>query len=196
MTGTSSAAPTFSVPSNVDADETYEYRLTVSAQNADDATADVTVTVLNKRALSVVCADPGSVYEGSAAFDLDCVASGAPVGSVYAYAWTPRGSTTDTSLLTDTNSPAPTFSVPSNVDADETYEYRVTVSAQNADDATADVTVTVLDKRALSVVCADPGSVYEGSAAFDLDCVASGLPRVRSTRTSGRREAMRRTCRY
>ncbi len=177
LTGTSSAAPTFSVPSNVDADETYEYRLTVSAQNADDATADVTVTVLNKKALSVVCVDLfPEAYEGSASFALDCSASGAPVGSVYAYAWTPRGSTTDTSLLTDTNSPAPTFSVPSNVDADETYEYRLTVSAQNADDATADVTVTVLDKRALSVVCADPGSVYEGSAAFDLDCVASGAP--------------------
>ena len=177
LTDTNSPTPTFSVPSNVDADETYEYRLTVSAQNADDATADVTVTVLNKKALSVVCVDlVPEAYEGSAPFDLNCSASGAPVGSVYAYAWTPRGSTTDTSLLTDTNGPAPTFSVPSNIDADETYEYRLTVSAQNADDATADVTVTVLNKRALSVVCADPGSVYEGSAAFDLDCVASGAP--------------------
>ena len=177
LTDTNSPAPTFSVPSNVDADETYEYRLTVSAQNADDATADVTVTVLNKKALSVVCVDLfPEAYEGSASFALDCSASGAPVGSVYAYAWTPRGSTTDTSLLTDTNGPAPTFSVPSNIDADETYEYRLTVSAQNADDATADVTVTVLDKRALSVVCADPGSVYEGSAPFDLNCSASGAP--------------------
>ena len=176
LTGTSSAAPTFSVPSNVDADETYEYTLTVSAANAEDATADVTVTVLNKPALSVVCADPGSVYEGSAPFDLDCVASGAPVGSAYTYVWTAHGSTSDLSLLSGTNGPAPTFTAPDNVDADETYEYRLTASADNAEDAVADVTVTVLNKPALSVVCADPGSVYEGSAPFDLDCVASGAP--------------------
>ena len=176
LTDTNGPAPTFSVPSNVDADETYEYRLTVSAANAEDATADVTVTVLDKPALSVVCADPGSVYEGSADFALDCAASGAPAGSAYAYAWTARGGTQNTALLTGTSSPMPTFSVPSSVNGRETYEYRLTVSAQNAEDASADVTVTVLDKPALSVVCADPGSVYEGSADFALDCVASGAP--------------------
>ncbi len=184
LTGTSGPAPTFAVPSNVDADETYEYRLTVSAQNADDATADVTVTVLNKRALSVVCADPGSVYEGSAPFDLDCVASGAPVGSVYSYVWSARGdasdlrpsSNTSLSLLTGTSGPAPTFSVPLSVNSHETYEYTLTASADNAEDATADVTVTVLDKGALAVACASPPLVYEGSAPFDLNCSASGAP--------------------
>ncbi len=176
LSNTSSPAPTFSVPSSVNGHETYEYRLTVSADNAEDAVADVRVTVLNKGALSVVCADPGSAYEGSAAFDLDCVASGAPAGSVYAYAWTARGDTPDTALLSNTSGPAPTFAVPSNVDADETYEYRLTASADNAEDATADVRVRVLDRGALAVACASPPLVYEGSSDFDLDCAASGAP--------------------
>ena len=171
------SSPTFHVPEEVDEDETYEYLLTVSAVNAEDAAAEVTVTVLNKGALAVVCTDPGSVYEGSADFTLDCSASGAPGDNPeYAYAWTARGSTSDTSLLSSVDISSPTFAVPEEVDEDETYEYRLTVSAANAEDASAAVTVTVLNKGALAVVCTDPGSVYEGSADFTLDCSASGAP--------------------
>ena len=94
------ASPTFAAPEEVDEDETYEYLLTVSAENAEDASAAVTVTVLNKGALAVVCVDPGSVYEGSEDVTFDCSASGAPGDNPeYAYAWTARGSTSDTSLL-------------------------------------------------------------------------------------------------
>ena len=171
------ASPTFAVPEEVDEDETYEYLLTVSAANAEDAAAEVSVTVLNKGALAVVCTDPGSVYEGSADFTLDCEASGAPGDNPeYAYAWTARGDTQDTALLSATDMASPTFAVPEEVDEDETYEYLLTVSAENAEDAAAAVTVTVLNKGALAVVCVDPGSVYEGSADFTLDCEASGAP--------------------
>ena len=167
----------FSVPDEVDEDETYQYLLTVSADNAEDATAEVTVTVLNKGALAVVCADPGSVYEGSEDIAFDCSASGAPGDNPqYTYVWTARGDTPDLSLLSNTNGPAPTFSVPSSVNGNETYEYRLTVSADNAEDATAEVTVTVLNKEALIAVCADPVSVYEGSADIAFDCTASGAP--------------------
>ena len=59
------------------ADETYEYLLTVSAENAEAATVEVSVTVLNKAALALVCAgNPYSVYEGSEDITLDCAASG------------------------------------------------------------------------------------------------------------------------
>ena len=171
------SSPTFHVPEEVDEDETYEYLLTVSAVNAEDAAAAVTVTVLNKGALAVVCTDPGSVYEGSADFTLDCSASGAPGDNPeYAYAWTARGSTSDTSLLSSVDISSPTFAVPEEVDEDETYEYLLTVSAANAEDAAAEVTVTVLNKGALAVVCADPGSVYEGSEDVMFDCSASGAP--------------------
>ena len=185
LSSTTIAKPTFDVPEEVAADETYEYTLTVSADNVDDATADVTVTVRNRSTgtgtLSIVCTDPGSVYEGSEDFSLDCSASGAPgANPVYTYAWTARGSTPNTDLLSATNIASPTFFVPDEVGADVTYEYTLTVSAENADDATADVTVTVRNRSTgtgtLSVVCTDPGSVYEGSEDITLDCSASGAP--------------------
>ena len=176
LSATDGPAPTFEVPDALDETTTYEYLLTVSAANAEDAAAEVTITVLNREALRVACADPGAVYEGSADVAFDCTASGAPGGSSYEYAWTARGGTADTDLLSATDGPAPTFLVPDEVDSDETYEYLLTVSAENAEDAAAEVAVTVLDKEALGVACADPGSVYEGSEDITLDCSASGAP--------------------
>ena len=177
IAGTDGPTPTFNVPDALDETTTYEYLLTASAENAESSSARVTVTVLNRGALSVVCVDPPSVYEGSEDFDLDCSASGAPSGSAYEYAWTARGSTPNTDLLTSgTNGPTPTFAVPDEVAATTTYEYLLTASAENAESGSAEVTVTVLNAGALRVVCADPPSVYEGSADLALDCSASGAP--------------------
>ena len=171
------ASPTFLVPEEVNETTTYEYLLTASADNAEDATAEVTVTVLNKEPLAARCAAPGSVYEGSADFDLDCSASDAPGDSPeYTYVWTPLGDTQDTSLLSAVDIASPTFYVPEEVNETMTYEYLLTASADNAEDATAEVTVTVLNKEPLAARCAAPGSVYEGSADFDLDCSASDAP--------------------
>ena len=59
----------------------------------------------------------------------------APSGSTYDYVWTARGSTGDTAkLIAGTDGPTPTFEVQDEVDSDETYEYRLTVSAENAED--------------------------------------------------------------
>ena len=176
LSATDISSPTFYVPDEVDETTTYEYLLTASAENMEDATAEVMVTVLNRGALSVVCADPPSIYEGSEDFALDCSASGAPAGSDYAYVWTARGSTENTLQLSATDISSPTFYVPNEVDETTTYEYLLTVSADNVEDGTVAVTVTVLNRGALSVVCADPPSVYEGSEDFDLDCSASGAP--------------------
>ena len=110
VSGADGPTPTFDVPEEVDEDETYEYLLTVSAENAEDATAEVTVTVLNRGALAVACADPGSVYEGSADIAFDCSASGAPGDDPqYTYAWTARGDTPDTSLLSVVDVSSPMF---------------------------------------------------------------------------------------
>ena len=79
-----------------------------SAENAEDGTAEVSVTVLDKGALALVCTDVYEAYEGSADFELDCSASGAPAGSAYTYAWTASGSTANTDLLTSgTDGPCP-----------------------------------------------------------------------------------------
>ena len=108
------------------------------------------MTVLNHGALSVVCMDPGSVYEGSEDITLDCTASGAPAGSDYAYVWTARGDTQNTLQLSATDIPSPAFYVPDEVDETTTYEYLLTASAENAEDATAEVTVTVLNRPPLA----------------------------------------------
>ncbi len=168
-------SPTFDVPEEVDADRTYEYRVTVTAENAEVAAADVTVTVLNKGALVLTCADPDPVYEGSDDIALSCEAMGAPDGSDYAFAWEAMGDT-PSGLLSAADVPSPMFDVPDEVDADETYEYRVTVTAENAEAATADVTVTVLNKGALVLTCADPDPVYEGSDDIALSCEAMDAP--------------------
>ena len=176
IAGTDGPTPTFAVPDALDETTTYEYLLTARAENAESSSARVTVTVLNRGALAVTCAPPPLVYEGSENFDLDCSASGGPAGSDYDYYWTPRGSTPNTDLLSDTTVLTPTFYVPDALDETTTYEYLLTVSADNAEDATAEVTVTVLNRAPLSVVCTYPGSIYEGSADFELDCSASGAP--------------------
>ena len=176
IAGTDGPTPTFAVPEEVDEITTYEYLLTVSSDKVDDGSAGVTVTVLKEGELHVVCADPASVYEGSADFELDCSALGAPEGSVYEYAWTARGGTANTDLLSDVHSLTPTFLVPDDLPETTTYEYLLTVSAENAEPGSTEVAVTVLNKPGLAVVCMDPGSVYEGSEDFDLHCTASGAP--------------------
>ena len=179
LSATDIASPTFAVPAEVGADETYAYLLTVSAENAEAATAEVTVTVLNKGALALACVNPAPVYEGSPDVALDCSATGAPAGSGYEYVWTALSNTSatpDTDLLSATDIASPMFYVPIEVDADERYEYLVTVSAENADPATAEVTVTVLNKGDLALVCVDPDPVYEGDEDITLFCAASGGP--------------------
>ena len=171
------ASPTFYVPDEMDEDKTYEYLLTVSAANADDAAAEVSVTVLNRKPLIVFCAVPASVYEGSEGVLFDCSASGAPGDSPeYAYSWTASGDTPDTALLSATDVASPTFAVPDDVGEDKTYEYSLTVSAENADTHSLDVTLKVLRKGALSIACTIPLSVYEGSGDVLFDCSASGAP--------------------
>ncbi len=167
--------PTFYVPEEVAADETYEYRVTATAENAEPAEAEVTVTVLNRGALALTCANPAPVYEGSEDIALNCEATGAPDGSDYAYAWAAVGST-PAGMLSALDMASPTFYVPDEVAADETYEYRVTVSAENAEAAAAEVAVTVLNKVSLDLACADPDPVYEGSEDITLNCSATGAP--------------------
>ncbi len=177
LSATNISSPTFDVPNTVSSDATYGYSVRATAANAEAGTAEVSVTVLNKGALALSCANPDPVYEGSANFALDCAASGAPEGSAYEYVWTSRGATADTDLLSAADVASPSFSVPADVSQTTQYEYFVTVSAANAEDATAEVTVTVLNAGALALACrGNPYSAYEGSGHIALDCAASGAP--------------------
>ena len=176
VSGTGGPTPTFAVPDEVDDNETHEYLLTVSAANAEDASAEVTVTVLNLGSIALICASPPLVYEGSEDFALVCSVSGDTGGANYTYEWTARGATQNTDELSATNIASPTFAVPDEVDETTTYEYALTARAENVEDATAEVTVTVLNRGTLAVACAPPPLVYEGSENFALDCTASGAP--------------------
>ena len=178
--------PTFDVPDDIDesggADKDYEYTVTLSASGIDGITADVTVTVLEKP--DIVCvaahitASEFRVPEGYGHLEIASCSegwTGAPSGSVYAYVWTARGDTPDTALLVSgTNDPSPTFSVPSSVNGAETYEYRLTVSAENADPAVVDYKITVHD--GIAVICVSPDPIYEGSDALTLSCTEENKP--------------------
>ena len=64
-------------------------------------------------------------------------------------------------MTSGTDGPTPTFAVPDEVDENgETYEYLLTASAANAEDASAEVTVTVLDGLPLALDDAIAGRVY------------------------------------
>ncbi len=153
LSATDISSPTFDVPLDVDADTDYEYTLKVSGNNADDGTAEVTVTVKDRApsAPVVTCADPDEVYEGSSDFALDCSVANEPPGATYS--WTPRGDTPDTDALSNTDSLRATFSVPDNVDADTDYKYTVTLSASGIDDVDEEVTVMVKNKPDITVTC-------------------------------------------
>ena len=144
LSATDVASPTFHVPDEVEEDETYEYRLTVStsAENIDPGTFDLTVNVYNSNDLEVVCTDR-TVYEGSPPFRLQCTASGGPPGVLREWDWSPATHLTGPRIRT------PTFTVPDNVERDMTFTYTATVTAGSMV-ATGEVTVTVLDRAPLA----------------------------------------------
>ena len=111
------------------------------------------MTVLNQVAHSSVvrATGPDSVYEGSEDITFDCTASGAPAGSYVRLCMDGAEGVrlTQSLLIAGTDGPTPTFEVPDEVDETTTYEYLLTVSAENAESGTAEVTVTVLNRGAL-----------------------------------------------
>ena len=177
LTNHDSGTPTFAVLNDVDKDTTWTYTVTAAAQNAEDGSASVTVTVTDTSQSSpppsIACTAPDPVYEGSAAFTLNCSAQNVPSGATYS--WT--GTDID-DRLTDTTGVTPTFTPPPNVDADTDYDYTVTMTSAGSDVASAGVTVTVLNKPDIVVACS-PDNSYEadeGAADITLDCTPSGAP--------------------
>ena len=155
----------------------YYYKIMATADNAEDGSLDILIRVLDADP-SLTCTD-SEIYEGAADITLDCSVMNEPSGATYA--WTARGSTSDTNDLSSTTILKPTFSVPDDIDepdgADKDYEYTVTLSAGGADVASADITVTVYDAPDITVTCEDnPYEVDEGDADIELECEASGAP--------------------
>ncbi|MXW63758.1 MAG: hypothetical protein F4Y00_04805, partial [Bacteroidetes bacterium SB0662_bin_6] len=195
LTDTDSLRATFLVPDDIpgayldnDYKETHEYTVTMAVAGIDTASADVTVTVLEKPDIycSEITAPPltrvGYVFtEGQKNVRLrsSCGTSvkhywvGAPAGSNYTFAWSPPD------RLSSTTGWAPVFDVPENVDGDTRYTYLMRVSAENAD-GTSVWNHVLVQKRPLpriTVTCEDsPYEVDEGDADIELECEASGAP--------------------
>ena len=142
---------------------------TPGAQATADASKDVTATVKNKAEITVTCTgNPYAVEEGDGSITLECSAEGAPDGSSYTYLWEARGSTSGTDDLSATDASSPVFSVPDNVSSNTDYTYTLTASAENAEDGSAQVTVTVYNVTSqLRIICTGSGASYslEGSNA-------------------------------
>ena len=180
LLNTENSQPLFLVPDDVPSDTTYKYLLTISADIADDLTERYTITVLDTDTPApVVTCNDSEVYEGAADFTLDCSVTNEPSGATYA--WTVRGSTSDTDDLSSTTILKPTFSVPDDIrgvgddDYKETYEYTVTMSASGITDIAEDVKVTVLEKPDIYCALAHFGHQrYEGSGDFPLRICPSG----------------------
>ena len=97
--------------------------------------------------------------------------TGAPLGDTYEFSW--GGDQKAMNRLNSPNVEKPLFSVPDNVDADTSYNYRVTVSARNADPASFPYRVDVDKRPPPSIVCVSPVSVDEGAAPFTAELLAA-----------------------
>ncbi len=170
-------SPFFEVP-EIDANTSIEYSVTLSAGERDPVSSTVGVTLLNLVVLDLACtADPPMVVEGATATSaLSCSASGAPATApLYHYEWTAAAPSSACDQLEggcDGSASTRTFSTPENVDADTPYTYSIAVSAEGAETASGEVTVTV--QNTLSLVCSDPDPVYEDAPDFQLACTGSG----------------------
>ncbi len=178
LTETDAATTTFLVPDAVDADETFEYRLTVSADHSIPAEADITIRVLNKAQLALLC-DPQdhSVFEEEADFTITCSASGAPdPTAAYQFAWTSRGPASHLERLSNAGAATTEFLVPAEVGSDSLFEYTVTASAENSDDAAMDVTVTVRNR---------PPLIFEESILDQIYVVSEAIVPLRLPPVTG-----------
>ena len=150
LNSTDILTPRFSVPGDVPADTDYEYVVSITRYSQPFTDVPTTVTVRDVPAVPAITCSNADVFEDADNFELDCSVTNADGAT---YSWEALSGATDTSLLTGTDGPAPTFDVPTinagtPADAVRTYEYRVTMSTSGGIDAT-DVTITVRDKDVL-----------------------------------------------
>ena len=156
----------------------YVYTLRVTATDGSttaEATARVVVLVTDVNTLTFSYDPSIERDEGDPPFTMDIV----PVGDIDdagTYTW--RGSSEALGLLSATNIRNPEFRTPKNVDGDKTYVYNVDGKHSGFSELTLNITVTVhdTDPPPPSISCTAPDPVYEGAAAFTLNCSAQDEP--------------------
>ena len=159
LTGDTTAAPTFTAPSQLAADEALVFSLVVTdARNAASAADTVTVTVTagDNDAPTAEAGDAQTVDEG---VPVTLSGSGTdPEGETLTYAWTAPSDVT----LDDATAASPTFTAPTGLTANKDLEFSLKVKdARNSESAADTVTVTV-------------DAVPTADAGDDQDTVAEG----------------------
>ncbi len=178
LSGATTAAPTFTAPTQLAADEQLVFSLIVTdARNAASApdTVTVTVTAGANEAPTADAGDAQTVAEG-AAVTLDGSGSSDPEDEALSYAWTQTSGETVT--LNDTTAESPTFTAPEQLTANEQLVFSLIVTdARNAASApdTVTVTVTAGANEAPTADAGDAQTVAEG-AAVTLDGSGSSDP--------------------
>ncbi len=169
---------TFLTPTNLAADATYRFRLTVTDNIDLTDTAEVSVRV--KAVVAIPAADAGegqTVAEGEI---VTLTGSSRNFGdnATLTYVWTYRGDRPGTPSLTDLSALAAqeiTFTAPSGLTRDAYYQFTLTVSGggRSASD-TVPVTVTAVNKR--PVADAGPDQTVEWGSRVRLNSVDSLNP--------------------
>ncbi len=192
LSGATTAAPTFTAPEQLAADEQLVFSLTVTDARNAASTADtvtVTVTAGTNDAPTADAGDAQTVAEG-ASVTLDGSGSSDPEGEALTYAWSQTSGETVT--LSDTTAESPTFTAPEQLTADATLVFSLTVTdARNAASAADTVTVTVTagSNDAPTADAGEAQTVAEG-ASVTLDGSGSSDPEDEAltyawTQTSG-----------
>ena len=168
------ATPTFTAP-QVNADTTLTFSLKVTdnhgAASTNIATTSVLVKNVNQHPIAKATVSPSSTVNGGTVVTLDGSGSNDPDGMITSYQWVQTaGSPTIT--LQGANLAKATFTAPSNLAADTTYTFKLTVTdnAGAFSSATISVLVKHVNQPPIAVIAGgNTGQTVNSSQTVTLD---------------------------